>query len=321
MNEKISVVIPMFNSEKYIRRAIESVQRQTYTDIEIICVDDHSTDGTRDICYEISQKDQRVVLKKNKKKGVSSARNLGINSATGKYLAFVDSDDWIEYTMYEEMIKKMQQESADIVVCNLFKDYDDGEIAMENTGKVENCFDGFRFIDYIFKRDLFRGVTAYSVNKLYRLDIFKETGVKYSEDLRRAEDVLMMTELALKISKIVYINKPMYHYYQNSESTTHTNNYRVLMDSLVAYQRVIDLLDSVPECKPTIVWIKRFYAYHSAKIFEKVLHNKEVDLYECLLNEIKKYYAEYIETNKNEPERIEWINDLIDKGNREYGNW
>ena len=113
----ISIVIPIYNSEKYLKECLDSVIAQTYKDLEIICVDDMSTDGSGEIIKEYAQNDKRIVIIQGEHKGVMAARKMGVNKANGEYIGFVDSDDWIEPDMYECMLERNQNVNADIISC------------------------------------------------------------------------------------------------------------------------------------------------------------------------------------------------------------
>ena len=119
--EKISIVVPIYNVEKYVKKCIESLIKQTYKNIEIILVDDGSTDSSAEIIDEYANKDSRIIAIHQKNKGVSSARNTGLKAARGEYIGFVDPDDYVDCQMYEVMVNKLQASLADLVVCGYSK--------------------------------------------------------------------------------------------------------------------------------------------------------------------------------------------------------
>ena len=128
--EKISIVVPIYNVEKYVKKCIESLIKQTYKNIEIILVDDGSTDSSAEIIDEYANKDSRIIAIHQKNKGVSSARNTGLKAARGEYIGFVDPDDYVDCQMYEVMVNKLQASLADLVVCGYSKIW-------ESSGKTE----------------------------------------------------------------------------------------------------------------------------------------------------------------------------------------
>ena len=115
--EKLTVIVPVYNSSKYLKKCIESILEQTYVNTEIILVNDGSTDNSIDICKEFKQIDNRIIVIDKENGGVASARNAGLEVATGSYVAFVDSDDYVEKDMYETMIEALNNNNADIVEC------------------------------------------------------------------------------------------------------------------------------------------------------------------------------------------------------------
>ncbi len=122
----LSVIIPAYNVEKYIKRCINSVLSQDLKNIEIIVIDDGSKDKTSDICLEISKNNKNIIYKKVQNSGCSAARNLGISMAKGKYIAFLDSDDWVDLDMYINMVEEAEKNQADIVICG-FKKLDENK--------------------------------------------------------------------------------------------------------------------------------------------------------------------------------------------------
>lgn len=113
----ISIIVPVYNVEPYVSKCLESILRQTYQNIEIIIIDDGSTDGGSDICDAYAHKDKRIKVIHQSNEGVSGARNVGLRIAKGEFIGFVDSDDWIEADMYEYLLQNIQQQDADIAIC------------------------------------------------------------------------------------------------------------------------------------------------------------------------------------------------------------
>ena len=134
--KKISVVIPVYNTEKYIERCIYSILNQTYKDLEIICVDDGSTDKSGDILDRLSKEDSRIRVKKKKNEGVSVARNTALIEAKGDYIGFVDSDDYVDPRYYEVLSEALNSGHIDIVTCNYFIDYVGNIVKVENKKKL-----------------------------------------------------------------------------------------------------------------------------------------------------------------------------------------
>lgn len=233
MNEElISIVIPVYNVRKYIERCIESVINQTYTNTEIILVDDGSTDGSERICDEYASKYNNVKVIHKKNGGLSSARNAGIEIAKGKYIGFVDSDDFIDKRMYEILYKNMIKESADISICNIYKfsNYDEVNETTENE-KLE-IFEGID-IQKNLQNNYFIMVVAW--NKLYKRKLFKKTRYPNGKII---EDAAIIHYLLDDSKKIVVSNLELYYYFQRNDSIMHNSNERLLDELDALYDRI-----------------------------------------------------------------------------------
>lgn len=215
MNDKISVIVPMYNVEKYIAKCLESVMGQTYENIEIIVIDDGSTDGSLDICNSYAQKDSRLTVVHQDNKGVSAARNKGLELATGDYIGFVDSDDYLEPEMYSILMNLMKENDAEITACAYRKVSPDGTYDRDFGDDTINVYEG---------TDMFRAyITNPSVSpavgtKLYKREIFD--GIRFIEGIIY-EDKDVISRTFIKCQKGVFINKSLYNYRTNPDSLTH----------------------------------------------------------------------------------------------------
>ena len=165
----ISVIVPVYNVEPYLRKCLDSIVAQTYTDLEILVIDDGSTDRCGAICDSYAERDPRIRVFYTENRGLSAARNLGLDHATGEYIGFVDSDDWIEPDMYEVLLKKAVQTDADIVTCRFFQEYRD---RTEEFPGPENEFatEG----DEILRTYLFnKRICQDAWNNLYKAELFR----------------------------------------------------------------------------------------------------------------------------------------------------
>jgi len=187
MLPKISVIIPIYNTEPYLVKCLDSVCNQTYKNLEIIGVDDGSIDNCGRMLNEYAEKDNRIVAIHKQNGGSASARNAGIDIATGEYLAFVDSDDWIESNMYEVLLNALEKYNSDIASCFVYRDYQDGR--QNHELKSMKCDDVIfnswqeMFIGYLdgSVRD-----TGYPVPHLYHKSIFFD--LRFPQDVRIYED-------------------------------------------------------------------------------------------------------------------------------------
>ena len=170
----ISVIIPVYNTEKELPKCLKSICDQTYKDLEIICIDDGSTDGSSQVLDEFSMKDNRIKVVHQKNGGESNARNTGLKMASGEYIAFCDSDDWIDTDMYEILARELNCENIDMVGGSWYKETDVYSQEIRNQLPVNSAaFTREELLKYLYKRDSYRGF-AYMWNKLYKREILKD---------------------------------------------------------------------------------------------------------------------------------------------------
>ncbi|RDW22412.1 glycosyl transferase family 2 [Oceanobacillus arenosus] len=234
MKPKISIVVPIYNVEKFINRCFDSLISQSLKAIEIIAINDGSTDKSLDIVNEYAVKDARIIVVDKKNGGVSSARNVGIELAKGDYLGFVDPDDWIETDMYEAMYQTAIEDKADIVMCSYKSEF--GSHSKEKNFHLPKKVS---FIDQDVRLKVMRRLigplneeiskpelldawgTVWS--KLYRAEIIKENKITFTdlEIIGTNEDTLFNIETLYYTKKFIFLNQPYYHYWRgNSESIT-----------------------------------------------------------------------------------------------------
>ena len=210
-NPKISIIIPVYNVEEYLPKCLNSVINQTLTDIEIICINDGSTDNSLEILNEFAKQDRRITIINKENEGVSKARNFGLKRATGKYLMFVDSDDWLELTACEEAYQTIEKDNSDLVIFNYYTVKGNTKWKYSWCKKFDGneCFCFNEAIDNIFY------VITSMWGKLIRRSF---NNVLYNENLQMAEDAVYLWELLLKNPKISVLATPLYNYLQRSSS-------------------------------------------------------------------------------------------------------
>lgn len=207
---KISLIVPVYNVEDYVEECLESICGQTYLNLEIIIVNDGSCDGSRNICERYRKNDNRIIILDKQNGGLASARNAGLDIATGDYIGFVDSDDYIINTMYEKMLNIAMEKSADIVVCQKvirsekLSDTWDTCIQMNNIDALKKLTLGIEFgshvCDKLFKREVFNGV-RFPEGKTY-------------------EDLYTTFKVVDKVKNLVFLNANMYYYRTNMQGIT-----------------------------------------------------------------------------------------------------
>ena len=203
-------MIPVYNREKSIERCLKSILYQTYKNLDIIVIDDGSTDGTYEICEKYAAKDSRLRLIRQHNSGVSRARNNGIGIATGEWLTFVDSDDYITKNCIERMINIANKENSDMVVCDFYEN-----------GKYNKQFND-KNIDYQnFIKQILKGKIHGSCwNKMIRKDIVVNNGIYFDEEISYCEDILFNIRCCLKKIVITYLDEAFYHYEHGNDSNS-----------------------------------------------------------------------------------------------------
>lgn len=315
-DKKISIIVPVYNTVEELPRCLNSIAGQTYKNLEIICVDDGSSDGSEKIIDEFGQKDDRFVIIHQKNAGESNARNVGLMYATGDYIAFCDCDDWIEPDMYQCLIYEMEKDQLDVVASSWIKEEPLKAEVIQNAQEVtKQVFGSEEFLKYIYMRDSYRGF-AYMWNKLYRTGVVEQSNgekILFDEKLRLGGDVLYLAKVALNVKRGKYLDRAFYHYNQRNSSGCHTKDVDKLMDWLTAYKCVIQLFEEKGVQKETIDYVKRFMAYHSSNFVEIAEMQNDTDAMRRFQEVMREYKKEYVDLNQNYPERIQRYKELLMK--------
>ena len=207
----ISIVVPIYNAEKYIKKCVDSLLNQTKEKIELILINDGSTDSTEEIIKEY--KDERIKYFKNKNQGIGMTRNFGIDKAKGKYIMFIDSDDYIEKDACEKLFEKAENSKLDLVICNFYKVYDNGE-------HEDIILPSFKNTTLKETPSLIRTINLSPWNKLYRTSLIKNNNMRFVENLKY-EDAPFVSEALDKAKKIGKVDESLNYYviHGNSETT------------------------------------------------------------------------------------------------------
>lgn len=216
---KVSIIIPVYNTGQYLYKCIESVLNQTYRDIEVIVVDDGSIEETARICDEIATKDSRIHLVHKQNAGVSIARNIGLNMVTGDYVGFIDSDDWIDSDMFENLVREMEEYDVDIVMCDATTVWENGKTEIDTFVCLPaSCT--LSKSDITPQRQL--ELAGSSWRALYRACQLKTENAKFPAGLKFSEDRIF-NMIALSIAKrFRYIKKSFYNRYMREDSCVNT---------------------------------------------------------------------------------------------------
>lgn len=218
MKKLISVVVPAYNAERTIKRCLESILRQTYSNVEVLLINDGSKDSTEDICLKIAENDNRLKVVTIPNGGVSHARNVGIEKSTGELITFVDSDDYIDADMYQTLVETMEEYNTPIVHCS-YKNVDENEHILSVVGDNGKVIvqDHDEAMSCLIQGRLFIGGLC---NKLYEISLFDN--IRLDETIKFNEDILANIYLFDLVDKSVYIDKPFYNYVAESSSSTHS---------------------------------------------------------------------------------------------------
>ncbi len=274
-NIKVSVIIPVYNMEKYLTQAVDSVLTQTMKDLELILVDDGSTDGSLSLCYSYAEKDNRITVLKSSHKGVSEARNAGIMIAKGEYLSFVDGDDWISNNMYEVFMDYAEQYHPDIIGCGsefIYYDYS----TEKQKGKVltithkplyfsnaSECGNNF------FKTSWVEKAQGSCWNKVFRREMIIERKLLFPSMIR-GEDTAFNYMVYQQMQSFLLISEVLYHYRENTEKSLAIK----IKDYYIDKKYIDDIVSVYEEMK------KLLHRYH---FDEEQIHNYLARYFHSLL--------------------------------------
>lgn len=232
-NEIISVIIPIYNVERYLDKCIRSVVEQTYKNLEIILVDDGSPDQCGTICDKWAEKDERIRVIHKTNGGLSDARNAGLDAATGAYIGFVDSDDYIHPQMYQKLYKKIKEYNADLAICgyNQVDEHTD-RIIRNVCMPIEGLIDKKDAIMNI----CYKGSFVVVWNKIFKRELFKNLRFTFG---KVAEDLFIMYELFHKCARIVSVSENYYYYVQTPNSIMRREKTVSYLDIVEGYYRML----------------------------------------------------------------------------------
>ena len=284
--DKISIIIPVYNASKYLKKCIDSIINQTYRNIEIICINDGSVDNSLEILEKYKEKDDRIIIIDKENQGVSAARNDGIKSSTGNYITFVDSDDWLELDAIDTLYKTLIKQQVDVVRGNYYKNYNYdrsktiGETLDFNKTKLyttDNDF-GVKVIDRLIDGR----IQGYVVLLLIRRECVFATSL-FIKELKLMEDLVFYVELLNNIQSIYFLDKPLYHYYINSNSCTQAKEY---------YQRNMYNIEKVNKHLKRVLKNGKFY---NEKRIEKINTLHANSIIDSFFNMYKQSYKTNLE--------------------------
>ena len=290
---KVSVIVPVYNTENYLEKCLDSLVKQTLKDIEIIVINDCSTDNSKKILEKYKNKYNNIKLINNtKNKGIGYNRNLGIEKAKGKYVSFIDSDDYVEHNMLEEMYNKAEKENLDIVMCNFYKmlEKDDGTTIEISSKHQIPFFENTALID---RPRLLLDVELAPWNKIFKKDLIND--IRFPQDIKY-EDTVFVVKAMAKAKTIGMIDKKFNYYLVRNTSETGVMDKKVF-DILTITKMIVEELKS-----------KDYY-----DVIEKYVEAMTIrNLFRYTLQQ---------RNQKDKKVRNEFINQAFDYLNKEFPNW
>lgn len=303
MNPGISVIVPVYNVKKYFNDFMVSLTSQTYRDLEVIIIDDGSTDGCDALCDLWADKDSRVIVVHQPNMGVSAARNTGLKMATGQYIAFADPDDVLNPMMYELMLKKLISEQADMAICGVTSFYED---EVPDVGKIEDTDAEVLNREQVISmfNEKFTGMITWVWNKLYTRELIGNN--LFNTDFTAIEDIVFISDLMEGLTKTVKLNRNLYYYRQRRGSIMNTNSSNKYTGQSAAliyeFNRLLPIGD------------EEFNEIHLYSCLNKIANlearaHREGDSIACkqLMHDFKKLHKENKNRIKNIKEKIKFI--------------
>jgi len=246
---EISIIVPVYNVELYLRRCIDSILAQTFTNFECILINDGSPDNCPAICDEYAVKDSRIIVIHQKNAGVSAARNAGLDIALGEWIGFVDSDDWCDPEMFEILYKNAKEQQADISVCDVRFVFDENMtvnikkkcsdvVIMDSNIAILNSFENRRFWGYSYNK--------LANKRLFSLDC---KSLRFNESFIFCEDRLFDFYLLKRARKIVYFPQAYYNYYQHDNSVSAITGVKIMPRASISFYNVYKKMLQIEENK------------------------------------------------------------------------
>ena len=283
----ISVIVPVYNVEKYLERCVKSIAAQTYKDLEILLIDDGSTDKSGEMCDDFQQTDSRIKAFHKQNGGLSDARNYGIDHSAGEFISFVDSDDYIDEKMLETLHRLITENDADLAVCSAMDVFEGKEVTQVkeikefNLNKVESY-------KYMLRGD---GIPS-ACNKLYKRqtvgDVRFPVGKLY-------EDGFFTPQILKKVEKTAVTSKPMYYYFRRADSITTKPFRKGDLDVIEAYDKCVKQVKEL--CPEALPYAEFRYRNAYFNVLDKMLMRddcKEIPEYKQVVKYLKKHTAQIV---------------------------
>lgn len=310
---KISVIVPIYKVENYIKECVDSILAQSYTDLELILVDDGSPDNCPKICDEYLKIDQRIKVIHKANGGLANARNAGLRVATGEYVAFIDSDDYIDKETFFVMLKEIKENDADICCCGMTQFNNDSKWNTISLPKETLVYEGDSVYKLILLKD---GCGDYMCNKIFKRSIFDKVSLVENVIF---EDIYVMHKIFAQAKKVVFVNENFYYYRYNNQGISHNSNINPrYMDFYYSakgqYEFSKTISKEIEDCgfakfMSANLWVAN--AIYRYNIFD---NNQNFELIKRTIKDNKKA----IKNNKHLSKRTKWLLIKISKGKNAF---
>ena len=277
----LSVIIPVYNVKPYLEKCVESIVDQTYHNLQIILVDDGSTDGSQTICDELAQKDSRIVVIHKENGGLSTARNVGMDRAKGDYIAFVDSDDWLERNMYEVLINQLEAHDADLVACSFYECKGDEKKAVGDSKNISV----FNTEEIFINKNQLRFLVW---NKVFRRSFVEKLRFVPGQVY---EDFHFCRQVFLKTKQLIYLDVPFYDYRISRPGNTNSSFKPGRMCIFGEFDALISDLTELHYDKARVAMIIYALEFYRRLYKEACELNASADIKEKIRKNFVKYYG------------------------------
>ena len=233
---KVSIIVPVYNVEKFLDRCLNSLINQTLKEIEIICINDGSVDNSLQILEKFAKQDDRITILNQKNSGQSTARNRGIDKASGIYLGFVDSDDWVDLNYFEKLYTSAEKYNCDMAVSGIIRLHKWNKkfhLKFEEEKVADNTDEKFEICDV--------PELSYVWNKIYKRESFMSKNLRFEEGIF-FEDVIMTPKILYSLGKLVTVPDTYYYYWRNPNSTVTKRTDKVNNDSIYAHNKAMEFI-------------------------------------------------------------------------------
>ena len=288
MQQLISIIMPIYNAEKYLARSVNCILNQTYRNLEVILINDGSKDNSGLICDDFAKLDSRVKVITQINAGVSDARNKGLSLASGDWIGFFDADDWAEPDMFEKLIQAALKQKKNIAVCGFIKYSLRGKKYKRTLENLASALSQKQSVKYLMCDNYYEG---FMWNKLYSTK--RLIDLSFDTQLHFCEDLLFNTVCFTKAGGVAVVNDALYHYELNeSNATTNFNDKR--MTELLSRQKVIDIIADTSFCKRSLYIAQCYYTNAAFGLLRYAFEVNDCEKIEVLQNETSKCLKMYM---------------------------